>query len=208
LDKKTLDKEASRKPRTDALRNRDRLLEAARTVFSAGGAEVSLEAVAKAAGVGIGTLYRHFPTREALFEAVYRREVQQLADLAKRLNKAAEPIEALRQWMRSFVRFVATKKGMSAALAFAVSKDSDLFSYSSDLLTRAVGGLLNRAGTAGEIRNDISPEDLLRALVGMCYTHDQPGWQKNVLRLVDVFIDGLRNRRTKRRTETHRKTSL
>jgi hypothetical protein len=108
--------------------------------------------------------------------------------------------------MRSFVKFVATKKGMSAALAFAVSKDSDLFSYSSDLLTRAVGGLLSRAVTAGEIRNDISPEDLLRALVGMCYTHEQPGWQKNVLRLVDVFIDGLRNRRTKFRTETDQKT--
>jgi AcrR family transcriptional regulator len=199
LDKKTLDKQASRKRRTDALRNRDRLLDAARTVFGAGGAEASLEAVAKTAGVGIGTLYRHFPTREELFEAVYRREVQQLADLAKRLEKEAEPIEALRQWMRSFVRFVATKKGMSVALAFAVSKDSDLFSYSSDLLTRAVGGLLSRAGAAGEIRNDISAEDLLRALVGMCYTHDQPGWQKNVLRLVDVFIDGLRNRRIKSR---------
>jgi AcrR family transcriptional regulator len=201
-----LDKKTPRKPRADAARNRERVLEAAKTVFSAGGPEASLEAVARTAGVGIGTLYRHFPTREALFEAVYRREVQQLADLAKRLEEEAEPIEALRQWMRSFVKFVATKKGMSAALAFAVSKDSDLFSYSSDLLTRAVGGLLSRAVTAGEIRNDISPEDLLRALVGMCYTHEQPGWQKNVLRLVDVFIDGLRNRRTKFRTETDQKT--
>ena len=207
MDKKTLGKEASRKPRTDALRNRDRVLEAARRVFSAGGPEASLETVAKTAGVGIGTLYRHFPTREALFEAVYRREVQQLADLTKRLEEEAEPIEALRQWMRSFVEFVATKKGMSAALAFAVSKESGLFSYSSDLLTRAVGELLRRAGTAGEIRNDISPEDLLRALVGMCYTHDQPGWQKNVLRLVDVFVDGLRNRHGKHRTEAHQKTS-
>jgi AcrR family transcriptional regulator len=206
LDKKTLGKKTSRKLRTDALRNRDRVLEAARTVFSAGGPESSLEAVAKTAGVGIGTLYRHFPTREDLFEAVYRREVQQLADLAKRLEEDAEPIEALRQWMRSLVKFVATKKGMSAALAFAVSKDSDLFSYSFDLLTRGIGGLLSRASAAGAIRNDISSEDLLRALVGMCYTHDQPGWQKNVLRLVDVFIDGLRNRRTKRRTEPHRKT--
>ena len=174
------------------------MIEAARRVFSAGGPEASLEAVAKTAGVGIGTLYRHFPTREALFEAVYRRQVQQLADLAKRLEEEAAPIEALRQWMRSFVKFVATKKGMSTALAFAVAKDSDLFSYSSDLLTRAVAELLRRAGAAGEIRNDISPEDLLRALVGMCYTHDQPGWQKNVLRLVDVFVDGLRNRRGKR----------
>jgi AcrR family transcriptional regulator len=191
---KSLHKKAPRKPRADAARNRERVLEAAKTVFSAGGAEASLEAVARTAGVGIGTLYRHFPTREALFEAVYRREVQQLADLAERLREEAEPVEALRQWMRSNVRFVATKKGMSAALALAAYKPSDLFSYSFDQLTRAAGDLLNRAIAAGEIREDISPEDLIRALVGMCYMNDQPGWQKSVLRLVDVFIDGLRNR--------------
>jgi AcrR family transcriptional regulator len=183
-----------RKPRADAARNRERVLAAAKEVFSDGGAEASLEAVARAAGVGIGTLYRHFPTREALFEAVYRREVQQLADLAEKLKRETPPIEALRQWMRSNVRFVATKKGMSAALALAAYKNSELFSYSFDQLTRAVGGLLERAIAAGEIRDDISPEDLLRALVGMCYMHDQPGWQKSVLRLVDVFIDGLRIR--------------
>jgi hypothetical protein len=108
----------------------------------------------------------------------------------------AVPVEALRQWMRSNVRFVATKKGMSAALALAAYKPSDLFSYSFDQLTRAVGGLLDRAIAAGEIREDISAEDLIRALVGMCYMHDQPGWQKSVLRLVDVFIDGLRTRLT------------
>jgi hypothetical protein len=101
--------------------------------------------------------------------------------------------------MRSIVKFVATKKGMSAALALAVDKDSELVSYSSDRLTRAVGELLGRAIAADEIRNDISPEDLLRALVGMCYMHDQPGWQTSVLRLVDVFIDGLRKRRNLRR---------
>lgn len=183
-----------RKPRVDAVRNRERVLEAAKAVFSAGGAEASLEAVARTAGVGIGTLYRHFPTREALFEAVYRREVQQLADLAEQLKQEAQPIEALRHWMRSNVKFVATKKGMSAALALAAYKNSKLFSYSFDQLTRAVGGLLDRAIAAGEIRDDISPEDLLRALVSMCYMHDQPGWQTSVLRLVDVFIDGLRIR--------------
>jgi AcrR family transcriptional regulator len=183
-----------RKPRADAARNRERVLNAAKAVFSAGGAGASLEAVARAAGVGIGTLYRHFPTREALFEAVYRREVQQLADLAEQLKQETPPIEALRQWMRSNVNFVATKKGMSAALALAAYKNSELFSYSFDQLTRAVGGLLDRAIAAGEIRDDVSPEDLLRALVGMCYMHDQPGWQKSVLRLVDVFIDGLRIR--------------
>ena len=194
-----LEKEkGTRKPRADAVRNRERVLEAAKVVFSAGGAEASLEAVARAAGVGIGTLYRHFPTREALFEAVYRREVQQLADLAEQLKQEAKPIDALRQWMRSIVKFVATKKGMSAALTLAVDKNSKLFSSSADRLARTVGGLLDRAIAAGEIRDDISPEDLLRAVVGMCYMHDQPGWQTSVLRLVDVFIDGLRKRRDSR----------
>src|SRR6202047_2781115 len=196
-----------RKPRADALRNRERVLDSAKAVFSAGGAEASLEAVARAAGVGIGTLYRHFPTREALFEAVYRHEVQHLADLAERLKQQAQPIEALRQWMRSNVKFVATKKGMSAALALAAYKNSELFSYSFDRLTRAVGGLLDRAIAACEIRADITPEDLLRALVGMCYMHNQPGWQASVLRLVDVFIDGLRIRADGPRAKTkQRKT--
>src|SRR6516225_4736146 len=90
----------TRKPRADAIRNRERVLEAAKAVFSQGGPEAGLEAVARQAGVGIGTLYRHFPTREALFEAVYRREVQQLADLALQLKDEAEPVEALRRWMR------------------------------------------------------------------------------------------------------------
>lgn len=185
-----LEKTAKR-PRADALRNRERLLEAAKAVFSAGGPTASLEAVARQAGVGIGTLYRHFPTREALFEAVYRREVEHLADLAEQLRTEAAPVDALRRWMRANVEFVATKKGMFAALALAAQASPDLFAYSFDSLTRAVGTLLRRAAEAGEARADISPEDLLRTLVGLCYMHDQPGWQDKVLRLVDVFLDGL-----------------
>jgi AcrR family transcriptional regulator len=181
-----------RKPRADAIRNRERVLEAAKVVFSAGGPEASLEAVARKAGVGIGTLYRHFPTREALFEAVYRREVQQLSELAEQLKSEADPVDALRRWLRSNVEFVATKKGMSAALALAVQSTSELTAFSFDRLTKAIGALLDRAVAAGEIRSDISPEDLLRALVGMCYLHDQPGWQNSVVRLLDVFVDGLR----------------
>ena len=199
--------ERTRKPRADAVRNRERVLEAAKVVFSAGGPEASLEAVARTAGVGIGTLYRHFPTREALFEAVYRREVQQLADLAEQLKEAAQPVEALRHWMRSNVKFVATKKGMSAALALAAYKNSELFSSSFEQLKLAVGGLLDRAIAKGEIRKDIGPEDLLRALIGMCYMHDQPGWQASVLRLVDVFIDGLSNRPNAHRAKTNRRNS-
>lgn len=186
--------EGQRKPRADAMRNRERVLTAAKAVFSHGGAEASLDAVARRAGVGIGTLYRHFPTREALYEAVYRREVEHLVELAEALKAEAVPVEALRRWMRADVEFIATKKGMAAALALAVQGSSDLVAHSIEQLTRAAGDLLQRAVAAGEIRADISPDDVLRVVVGMCYAQDRPGWQASVLRLVDIFIDGLRLR--------------
>ena len=182
----------ARRPRADSVRNREKVLAAAKSVFTAGGPDASLEAVARQAGVGIGTLYRHFPTRETLFEAVYRNEVEQLVDLAERLGTDLPPLDALRQWMHANVTFVATKKGMSAALAVAVHASSDLTRYSLDRLGRALDTLLRRAADAGTIRDDISAEDVLRTIVGLAYTHDKPGWQGNVLRLVDVFIDGMR----------------
>jgi AcrR family transcriptional regulator len=186
--------ETARRPRADAVRNRERVLAAAKAVFSKGGADASLEAVAKRAQVGIGTLYRHFPTREALFEAVYRHEVQHLSELAEQLKDetSLSPVEALRRWLHSDIELVATKKGMSAALALAVHGPSKLYADSLDRLAKAAAVLLDRAVAAGEIRSDISPKDLLRALVGMCYMQDQPGWQASVLRLVDIFVDGLR----------------
>src|ERR1700754_4068157 len=183
-----------RRPRADAVRNRERVLAAAKIVFSAGGPEASLEAVARQAGVGIGTLYRHFPTREDLFEAVYRREVEQLGEFADELKGEPDPVESLRRWLHSTVEFVATKKGMLAALQLVTYGSSELQAYSLDRLTKAVGALLTRAVAAGEIRADIGAEDVLRALIGMCYLHDKPGWQTSVLLLVDVFIDGLRAR--------------
>jgi AcrR family transcriptional regulator len=186
-----LSTEIDRKPRADAARNRERVLEAAKSVFSAGGSEASLEAVAKRAGVGIGTLYRHFPTREALFEAVYRREVEQLSELAEHLKDEPVPVDALRRWLRSCIEFIATKKGMSAALAVAVQADSELRAYSYDSLTKAVGMLLDRAVAVGEIRSGVSSEDLFRALVGMCVLDNKPGWQTTVFRLIDIFVDGL-----------------
>ena len=182
----------ARKPRTDSVRNRERVLQAAKMVFAAGGPAASLEAVARQAGVGVGTLYRHFPTRQDLFEAVYRREVEQLVELAEQLGTDLPPLEALRRWMHANVEFVATKKGMSAALAVAVHASSDLSAYSMDRLGRALETLLRRAVKTRVIRDDISTEDILRTIVGLCYTHDKPGWQGNVLRLVDVFVDGMR----------------
>ena len=154
--------------------------------------------MARRAGVGIGTLYRNFPTREALYEAVYRREVEQLVELAKHLETKIAPAEALRRWLRAGVEFMATKKGMAVALAMAAHGSSEFVAYSLDRLTWAVGELLRRAAAAGEIRADIDPEDLLRALVGMCYAYDGTAWPPQVLRLIDVFIDGLRRRPDKR----------
>jgi AcrR family transcriptional regulator len=181
----------ARKPRSDSVRNRDRLLQAAAKVFGAGGSGASLEAVAKQAGVGIGTLYRHFPTRESLFEAVYRREVDELSVLAERLAKETTPVDALRRWLRANIQLVATKKGMLTTLALAVHRPSELYAYSFARLTEAVGSLLDRATAAGQIRTDVTAEDLLRALVGLCHSYDRPDWQSTVTRLVDVFVDGL-----------------
>jgi AcrR family transcriptional regulator len=187
--------EGSGKPpklRADAARNRERVLAAATAVFNAGGADASLEAVARRAGVGIGTLYRHFPTREALYEAVYQNEVQQLWELAEQLKDAPSPVGALRRGMHAIVEFIATKKGMSAALALAVTGFSDLHARSSPRLEKAARRLLDRAVAVGEIRSGIDIGDLLRAVLGMCIAYDQPGFQANVLPLVDVLIDGLR----------------
>ena len=183
-----------RKMRADAVRNREQVLHAAKLVFSGGIHGASLEAVARHAGVGIGTLYRHFPTREALFEAVYRHEVEHLVQLAAALAAEPDPVEALRRWMHAAVEFVATKKGMSAALALAVQSTSDFVASASVRLANACALLLERAVDAGAIRADVGPHDLLLTLVGMCYTHGNAGWQVNVLRMVDVLIDGLCHR--------------
>ena len=194
----------ARRPRVDSVRNRERVLAAAKAVFAAGGPGASLEAVARQAGVGVGTLYRHFPTRQALFEAVYRHEVEQLVELAVQLGTDLPPLEALRQWMRANVAFVATKKGMSTALAIAVHASSDLTAYSMDRLGRALETLLRRAVQTQAIRDGIGREDILRTIVGLCYTHDKPGWQGNVLRLVDVFVDGMRRSECPRSFEGRR----
>lgn len=183
---------ATRKVRADSARNRERLLAAAAEVFRAADGSASLEAVARKAGVGIGTLYRHFPTREALFEAVYRREVGELARLAETLAAREPPLPALRLWLREEVRLVATKRGMLTALALAVDSGSELYAFSFTELTRAVGLLLHRCVKAGEIRGDIGPEDLLQTLVGLCLMAKEPDWEGNVVRLMDVFVDGMR----------------
>jgi len=184
----------TRRPRADSLRNRERLLEAATQIFSQGGPQASLEAVARLAGVGIGTLYRHFPTREALFEAVYRHEVEHLADLAGELATGSDPVEALRTWLHANVRLVAAKKGMIEGLQLVAHGSSELKAYSLERLTQAIALLRERAVAAEAIRADVTAEDLLRTLLGIFYSQGPVDWQPTALRMVDVFVDGLRKR--------------
>lgn len=177
--------------RADRVRNRTRLLQAAKALFAEGGPDCSLERIARHAGLGVATLYRHFPTRQDLFEAVYQNEVEQLVALATSVEPAP-PVAALRQWLHAFVEFVAAKKGMSAALAIVAQPSAPMTVNAHGRLVAALAPLLLRAAAEGGVRHDITAEDLLRTAVGLCYTHDKPGWQGNVCRLVDVFIDGMR----------------
>ena len=183
---------ASRKPRADSRRNHERLLSAARAVFSAGGAGASLEAVAREAGVGIGTLYRHFPTREALYQAVYAREVDELVALAETAAGHEDAVAALRDWLRAAVRMIATKKGMVAALAPTVDPGAPFYTDTAARMRGAAAALLARGVEAGRLRADVTADELLRVLVGLCYGQDLPDWQRTATRLLDIFVDGLR----------------
>lgn len=183
---------ARRAPRKDAARNREALLNAAGEVYAERGVEASLEEIARRAGVGIGTLYRHFPSRDAMNEAVYRREVELLCDNAATLARAEQPVDALADWMRRFVGYVARKRGMAMALKSALGADNELFSYSQQRIREALGVLLQAAVASGQIRADVDPEDLIRAMSGICMATDTPGFAERTGRLVDLLVDGLR----------------
>ncbi|MGC2783958.1 MAG: TetR/AcrR family transcriptional regulator [Roseiarcus sp.] len=186
---------AVRKPRADAQRNRDSLLEAAKAAFAEAGPETSLDEIARRAGVGIGTLYRHFPTRDAIVEAVYRREVQQLAGAAPRLIEALPPAEALRAWMRLFIDYIAAKRVIAPALKSLVGGGSALYADSSARINEAMALLVERARASGDIRPDADSADLLRALIGFAYVNSAPDWEASAQRLIDLLIDGLRSQR-------------
>jgi AcrR family transcriptional regulator len=182
----------ARKPRADSARNRQLLMDAAKAAFSEVGLNVSLEEIARRAGVGIGTLYRHFPSREAVVEAVYRREVEQLAQAAPQLLATLPAGEALHQWMHLFVDYIATKRLIAPSLGAAAGRTSSLYATSSELITRAITALLRHAVASGDVRKDIDPTDLLRAMVGVSYGNPDAGWQASARRLIDLLMDGLR----------------
>lgn len=179
--------------RADARRNYDRLVEAAGDAFARDGVEASLEGIARDAGVGIGTLYRHFPSRDSLVEAVFRHNVAQVTGAADELLATLPPGEALAEWMQRFVAYVSTKKGLATHLKTVVSADSELFAYTHQQVDTAIRKLVEAAIAAGDIRSDVDPMDLLRALSGVCLV-DAPGWQQQACRITCLLMDGLRYR--------------
>jgi AcrR family transcriptional regulator len=185
-------KPAARKPRADAQRNRERILEIAKEAFTRSGANVSLDDIAKHASVGAGTLYRHFPTRDALLEAVYRTEVEKLAAAERRLAATMAPLEALRAWMLLFVDYIETKQIIAPALNTLVGGPSKIFEASGDLIKGAIQALVKRAVKSGDIRPDLDPLDLLRALVGVANVASAPDWPQSARRLVEILMLGSR----------------
>ena len=187
-------KSAVRKPRADAERNRERILEVAKEAFTHYGANASLDDIAKEAGVGPGTLYRHFPTRDALIEAVYRTEVEKLAAAQRKFTETMPPIEALRAWMLLFVDHIAAKQIIAPALNTFVGGSAKLYEGSRPQMQRAIDALVKRAIKSGDIRKDLEPFDLLRALIGFSHMASTPDWQESARRLVDILISGSRTR--------------
>jgi AcrR family transcriptional regulator len=181
-----------RKPRADAQRNRERILEVAKQAFAVSGAKASLDDIAKHAGVGPGTLYRHFPTRGALVEAVYRNELERLAKAERTLSGKLPPVEALRAWLLLFVDAIATKQIMAPALNTLVGDPKKVFESSYAQMHKAIRALVKRAVKSGDIGKDLDPLDLIRALVGVSTVASGPGWQQGARRLVDILITGSR----------------
>jgi AcrR family transcriptional regulator len=181
-----------RKPRADAQRNRERILEVAKRAFTRSGADTSLDDIAKQAGVGPGTLYRHFPTREELLKAVYRNELENLATAEEKFAETMPPVEALRAWLLLFVDAVAAKQIIAAALNTLVGDHKKVFEASYAQMHEAIRRLVKRAVKSGDIRKDLDPMDLLRALVGVANVASSPDWQQSARRLVDILIAGSR----------------
>ena len=188
---------SARKPRVDAKRNRDLLVNAGKAVFAESGGDASLEEIARRAGVGIGTLYRHFPTRDAMIEAVYCREVEYLVNWASRLEGLSAPGEALYQWMQIFVDYIATKKVLASALCSTIPGASELAVSSGVQILEAMTLLVDRAVASGDIRSDVMPGDLLRALAGFTHGGMGPNWEPSARRLIDLLMDGVRTPGTK-----------
>jgi AcrR family transcriptional regulator len=187
-------KSVVRKPRMDAERNRLRILEVAKVAFTRSGGNASLYDIARQARVGPGTLYRHFPTRDALIEAVYHAEVEKLAAAAREFAAKMAPLEALQAWMLLFVEYIAAKQIIAPALNSVAGGPSRLYEGSRGQIWGALEGLAKRAIASGDLRKDLEPADLMRALIGVALVPASPDWKMSAKRLVDILILGSRAR--------------
>jgi AcrR family transcriptional regulator len=183
---------AGRKPRADAQRNRERILQVAKEAFTRSGANTSLDDIAKEARVGPGTLYRHFPTREELLQAVYRSEMEKLAAAERKFAQSMPPIEALRAWLLLFVDAIETKHLIAPVLNALIGDPKKVFAASHAQTHEALRALVKRAIKSGDIRRDLDPVDLLRALIGVSNVATGPDWQQSARRLVDILVTGSR----------------
>ena len=181
----------SRKPRSDGERNRELIIQVAKQAFTENGAGASLDDIAQKAGVGAGTLYRHFPSREALLGAVYRAEVEKLADAAEQLGRELPPLEALRAWLHLFIEHLATKKIIAAAMNGLVGGNK-VFEENMARVHGAVTSIYGRAIKAGDLRPDTKPVDHLRAILGVTFFGTSEDWKASATRLVDILITGSR----------------
>jgi AcrR family transcriptional regulator len=183
----------ARKPRADAQRNRERILESAKDVFTRDGAAASLDEIARLSGVGNATLYRHFPTRDDLIGAIYRSEVEKLAAAEQRFAATMPPLEALRAWMLLFIDHVESKRLILPAMDTVAGGSMRLVEGSRPLIHTAFVASVQRAIASGDLRPDTNPEDFVRALVGVFHTTALPGWEPSARRLVDILIAGSRS---------------
>lgn len=186
---------AARKPRADAVRNRLRLLATAKAVFAAKGSEASLDEIAQIAGVGAGTLYRHFPTRDALVTAVFRNETEQLVAAADHLTLTRPPVEALGAWLLMFFDFVATKHSMMELLNSILGGTDELKTETMNQIDGAVAKLVRGAIANGDVRPDVEPKDLMLALAGAAKFSPASDREQTAKRLVDILIAGVQARR-------------
>ena len=183
----------ARKLRADAKRNRERILEVAKEVFTCDGADASLDDIARRSGIGNATLYRHFPTRDALIEAVFRSEVEKLAAAEQRFAATMPLLEALRAWMLLFIDHVAAKKLIIPVMDTVAGGSLRLMEGSRSLIHTAFVASVKRAITSGDLRSDTDPNDFVRALIGVFHTTAFPGWEPSARRLVNILIEGSRS---------------
>ncbi len=185
-------KKTVRKPRADAQRNRERILDVAKQVFTRRGVDASMDEIAKRAKIGPGSLYRHFPTRDDLLAAVYISEVEKLAEAQKKFAAALPPVEALRAWLLVFIEYIAAKKIIAPALNAMAGGSSRVFQQTGQLMEEAAHALASRAVASGDLRADVDPMDLLRAIYGVSSAGSTDDWPAKARRFVDILIQGSR----------------